>query len=496
LSLQSIKQRFFALLDKPYSSTHYLVSWVFLRGLAVIYFAAFASMAVQIEGLSGENGILPIQSKLTEIARLFPNNKYIEFPTLFWINASDPALVLVCFAGMAAAVLLLANVFARMALLLCYVLYLSISVAGQDFTAFQWDAFLLESGFLGIFLTWGSELIVFLYRWLIARFMFMGGVVKLASGDPSWANLTALSHHYQTQPLPSPLAFYAYYLPQWFNEFCVAAVLVIELIVPFFVFLPRRFRLFSAWSFIVLQGSIVLTGSYNFFNVLTILLCLFLFDDEDVEKILPARLILTIRQKQSSPGPVAKTVAKFLAGLVLFICALHIWIYHAKRMPVAPLNYLVQLTSTFSLVNDYGPFAIMTTERPEIIVEGSNDGKNWQAYQFKYKPGNLGQQLKWNIPHQPRLDWQMWFAAMEKPAADSWFAKFMGKLKEGSPQVMSLLEVNPFPEKPPVYLRALLYRYSYTTREQRAATGHIWQREYLRIYFPPENQCCCCMKRS
>lgn len=491
MSLQLIKQRFITSLDKPYGATYYLVSWVFLRGLAVIYFAAFTSMAVQIEGLIGENGILPIRSKLTEIASILPHSKYIEFPTLFWFDASDQALTSVCFMGMAAAVLLLLNVFARTALVLCYALYLSISVAGQDFTAFQWDVLLLEAGFLAIFLTWGSEIIVFLYRWLIARFMFMGGVVKLASGDPSWSNLTALNYHYQTEPLPSPLAYHAYYLPHWFNEFCVAAVLVIELIVPFFVFLSRRFRLFAVWSFIVLQSSIILTGSYNFFNVLTILLCLFLFDDEDVEKRLPARLVSAIRQKQYSPGPIAHAVAVFWMCLVLLICATHIWIYHARRTPVAPLNYLVQVTSAFSLINNYGPFAIMTTERPEIIVEGSIDGKSWQTYQFKYKPVNLDQHLKWNIPHQPRLDWQMWFAALEKPTADSWFARFMGKVQEGSPQVLSLLAANPFPEKPPVYVRALLYRYFYTTPEQRAATGQIWQREYLGVYWPPpENRCC------
>ncbi|MGZ8184476.1 MAG: lipase maturation factor family protein [Methylobacter sp.] len=484
MSLQSIKQLLITLLDKPYNSTHYLVSWVFLRGLAVIYFAAFASMAVQIEGLIGENGILPIQSKLSEIARIFPHSKFSVFPTLFWFDTSDQALMLVCYAGMAAAVLLLLDVFVRMALVFCYVLYLSIAVAGQDFTAFQWDVFLLEAGFLAIFLTWGSEIIVFLYRFLIARFMFMGGVVKLASGDPSWSNLTALSHHYQTQPLPSPVAYYAYYLPQWFNKFCVAGVLVIELIVPFFVFLPRRFRLFAAWSFIILQSSIILTGSYNFFNLLTILLCLFLFDDEDIEKRLPAQLISAIRQRQSSPGPIANAAAAIWMCLVFLLLATHTWIYHTKRTPVAPLNYLVHLTSAFSVINNYGPFSIMTTERPEIIVQGSNDGKNWLTYQFKYKPVNLDQHLQWNIPHQPRLDWQMWFAALETPAADSWFARFMEKLQEGSPQVLSLLAANPFPDKPPVYVRALLYRYFYTTPEQRADTGQIWQREYLRDYWP------------
>ncbi|MGR8999639.1 MAG: lipase maturation factor family protein [Gammaproteobacteria bacterium] len=489
MSLQQIKQWLIALpRTLYYDSTPYLVSWVFLRGLAIIYFSAFASMALQIQGLIGENGILPIQLKLTEIEQIFPGRKFTVFPTVFWLDASDQALMIVCFTGMAAAVVLLLGVFDRIALILCYCLYLSITVAGQDFSAFQWDIFLLEAGFLAIFLTWGSEIIVFLYRFLIARFMFMGGVVKLASGDPSWSNLTALSYHYQTEPLPSPVAYYAYYLPQWFNELCVAGVFIIEIIVPFFVFLPRRFRLFAAWSFIILQSSIILTGNYNFFNLLTILICLFLFDDKDFEKRLPAKLISAIRQKRPKPGFIANAAAALWMCLIFLTCATHIWIYHTKQKPVAPLNSLVQITSAFSLINNYGPFSIMTTQRPEIIVQGSVDGRNWQTYQFKYKPVNLDQKLSWNIPHQPRLDWQMWFAALETPTRDSWFARFMLKLQEGSPQVLSLLAYNPFPEKPPSFVRALLYRYFYTTPEQRAATGQIWQREYLGVYWPPSGR--------
>ncbi len=483
---QSSKQWLIALPGiLKYDSTYCLVSWVFLRGLAVIYFSAFASMALQIQGLIGENGILPIQLKLTEIAQFFPVSKFSVFPTVFWLDASDQTLMIGCFAGMAAAVVLLLAIFDRIVLILCYSLYLSISVAGQDFTAFQWDSFLLEAGFLGIFLTWGSKIIIFLYRFLIARFIIMGGVVKLASGDPSWLNLTALSYHYQTQPLPSPLAYYAYYLPGWFNKFCVAGVLIIEIIVPFFVFLPRRFRLFAAWSFIILQSSIILTGNYNFFNLLTILICLFLFDDKDFERILPAQLITAIRQKRPTPGFIANAAAALLMGLVFLTCATYIWIFNVKQKPVAPLYSLVQITSAFSLINNYGPFAVMTKERPEIIVQGSLDGRNWQTYQFKYNPVNLDQKLSWNIPHQPRLDWQMWFAALETTARDPWFSRFMLKLKEGSPQVLSLLASNPFPEKPPTYVRALLYRYFYTTRAQREATGQIWQREFLRVYWPP-----------
>jgi hypothetical protein len=170
--------------------------------------------------------------------------------------------------------------------------------------------------------------------------------------------------------------------------------------------------------------------------------------------------------------------------VVLLICAVHIWIYNVRQTTYSPLKTLVQLTTAYSLVNNYGPFAIMTTERPEIIVQGSNDGRNWLDYPFKYKPVNLDKKLSWNIPHQPRLDWQMWFAAMETPGPDSWFVKFMQKLQQGSPQVLSLLAENPFPEKPPAYVRALSYRYFYTTPKQRAETSNILQREYLGVYWP------------
>lgn len=488
MTLQPIIKRLIAWLENPYpSSRHDLLSWLFLRGLALIYFAAFASMSVQIEGLVGVNGILPVQAKLVEITHFLPDLKYLAMPTLFWFDASDQSLVLACYLGMAASVLLLLGLFVRLALLACYLLYLSVTVAGQGFTAYQWDVFLLEIGFLALFLPSGSGLVVFLYRFLIARFMFMGGVVKIASGDPAWSGLTALDYHYLTQPLPTPLAYYAYYLPHWFNTFCVAAVFVIECVLPFLVFLPRRFRLVAAWSFIVLQCGIVLTGNYNFFNLLALLLCLLLFDDLDVGTKLPTKWVASIRWQQSRPSRLATVVAAAWLGVVMLVCATHFWIYHSKQMPAAPFSGLVQVTSGLSLVNNYGPFAVMTKERPEIIVQGSNDGEVWQDYLFNYKPDKLDKPLTWNIPHQPRLDWQMWFAALQQPAAIPWFGRFMLKLQEGSPAVLSLLANNPFPDKPPVYLRALLYRYLYTTPKQRRTTGQIWRREYWRMYWESSN---------
>jgi len=314
--------------------------------------------------------------------------------------------------------------------------------------------------------------------------MFMGGVVKIASEDANWANLSALSFHYETQPLPSPVAYYAHHLPLGFHKLCVGGVFFIELIVPFFVFMPRPFRIFACYAFVILQSAIIMTGNYTFFNLVTILLCLFLLEDRDIARLFPKRLASFIQQKKTVPGYVANTFAGLWASIVMLICATQIWLYHVNMPTFEPLKLLLRTTSSYSLVNNYGPFAVMTTTRNEIIVQGSNDAQHWFDYQFKYKPGELDKELGWNIPHHPRLDWQMWFAALGPPQKGSWFDSFLNKLLQGSPQVLSLLDKNPFPDKPPVYIRALLYRYSYTSHEQRDDNGEIWQRHQGRVYWP------------
>ena len=481
---QSIKQRIFTeskgwRLIPAYQTN---VSWLFLRGLGIIYFAAFASLALQIEGLIGSDGILPISAKLRTLEALPAFDRYRLFPTLFWLDSSNSALDLICYSGLVAATLLTLNLGTRTSLVGCYLLYLSLVTAGQDFTVFQWDGFLLEAGFLGILLTWGSGIIIFLYRWLIARFMLMAGIVKLASGDSSWANLSALNYHFLTQPLPAPLAYYAYFLPAWFHRLCVAGVFFIELVVPFFVFFPRRFRLFAAWSFITLQFSIIATGNYGFFNLLTILICLFLFEDRDIAKILPKDLPEKISSRKPYPGKIANVFAGTWTFLVFFMAATHTWIYHAHKLPAAPVYSLIKTFSAFAVINNYGPFAIMTTIRKEIIIEGSSDGQHWLEYSFKYKPDRLNKPLSHNIPHQPRLDWQMWFAALVAPEKPFWLQRFQDQLQLGSPAVLALLAYNPFPENPPKYLRSHLYQYTYTTPDQRSITGQAWQRHSLYIY--------------
>lgn len=463
---------------------HQRIIWLFFRGLALLYLAAFASMLVQIEGLIGSQGLLPVQELLAALDQDI-SPPYFYFPTIFWLDASDSTLTLVCVLGGMAALLLLFNTLDRVALIICYLLYCSLAVAGQTFTAFQWDSLLLEMGFLAILLSWGSPLCIWMYRWLLARFMFMGGVVKIASHDPNWANFTALQYHYQTQPLPSPLAYYAHFLPDWWQHLCTFGVLLIELVMPFAALFSRTYRVPAAWSFIALQCAIMLTGNYTFFNLLTLLLCLLLFEDKDLQKALPGDAYQALPLEITRPSRQVNRCATAWFAWTLFSNAVALLTTELQRELFPPLRIAMQINSAWSLVNNYGPFAVMTTTRPEIIIQGSNDGTQWQEYQFNYKPGALEKPLSWNIPHQPRLDWQLWFAALQAPATDIWFQQLMLRLQQGSASVLGLIASNPFPEHPPIYLRALLFRYYYTPPAHFHQTGQIWQREYLGQIWPP-----------
>jgi predicted DCC family thiol-disulfide oxidoreductase YuxK len=468
--------------EERYPDDYALAGWIFLRLIALIYLAAFASLAVQIAGLVGADGILPIGEHLNLLLRESGSAALWRIPTLFWLNSSDFALKAACVAGMAAAGAVFFDRFVRAGLLACYVLYLSLVQAGQDFLSFQWDMLLLESGFLALFLTGGSRLVIWLYRWLLFRFMLMSGVVKLASGDPVWRNLTALKYHFETQPLPSPVAWHARQLTEPVLQLATAAVFLIEPVLPWFVFMPRRLRLWAAAGFALLQGMILLTGNYAFFNLLTLALCVFLLEDRDLRPWLGARRSATILAQARSPTPRAEAGAGAMALVTLLACGSLLWLTNTPYRRIQPFYGLAQLTTTLGIVNGYGPFAVMTTERHEIVVEGSNDNRTWLAYEFRYKPGDPEKPLSWNIPHQPRLDWQMWFAALSDHPGNTWFPKFMDKLRNNSEPVVALLKENPFPERPPRYLRARLYRYSFARPEMRAWRGQTWHRELLGDY--------------
>ena len=399
---------------------------LFLRLLGVIYLSAFVSFGVQARGLIGSHGILPLEELIHAVSGNVGARRFFLMPMLFWIDASNITIQLVCWAGAALSVLLILNRFPRLCLLLLYVLYLSLFHGGQDFMTFQWDTLLLETGFLALLMSFAERPGIWLLRWLLFRFLFMSGIVKLLSDDPNWRNLTALSYHFLTQPLPTPLAWYAVRLPAGVLQFGTAALFFIELVLPFLIFCPRRLRFVAAFGILLLQSLIFLTGNYNWFNLQCMLLCLLLFDDAAVRRLLPRGLT-----RAAPPEPrVRRTAGKiFVAGatfLIVFCSLVQMDVRFGGDAPVLA-RAVEQLVEPFHVVNGYGLFAVMTTERNEIVIEGSNDGVEWREYGFRYKPGDLSRRPSWNIPHQPRLDWQMWFAALDDPRRLGWFQRFVGE---------------------------------------------------------------------
>jgi len=456
-------------------------SWLFLRLLGLTYLIAFLSFGVQAAGLIGSRGISPLPDFLEAARQYFGSARFWNVPTLLWLQGSDAMIRIVWIAGAVLAGLMAVGVGYRWVRVAVYVLYLSLVVAGQEFMGYQWDALLLEVGFLAIFLG-SSTLIVKLFRWLLFRLMFLSGAVKLLSHDHAWRSFTALPVHYETQPLPTGLAWYFYQLPGWFQRFSVGFVFFVELLVPFLILAPRRLRIFAARSIIVLQILIALTGNYAFFNLLTVALCLFLLDDNFIGRLLTGAMSRPLRaMRESSARSWVRRCCVVLYAFILFISGFEMT---GMFSGVHWGSALIAAIGPFEIVNTYGLFAVMTTTRPEISIEGSDDGETWLPYEFKYKPGDLDRRLSWVAPHQPRLDWQMWFAALGDYRSNPWIVRFMGRLLEGSPDVLNLMLSNPFPKGAPRYLRATLYQYRFTDRAEKSKTGNWCRREVIGEYIP------------
>ena len=466
---------------------------LYLRGLGIIYLIALYSCWTQIHGLIGEQGILPVTAFLNPDASALTLDRVLAFPTLLWWFSTDLALSLFCIIGMIVSVLLIAGFLPVACTTVLWTIYLSLSVGGQIFFSYQWDAMLLECGLLAILVAppvlWSrpsvnpepSRIIIFLIYWLLFRFMFSSGFMKLVGGDPSWRDLTALSYHLWTQPLPTWTAWYYHQLPMWALKFSVGAMLVIEVVVPFLVFTSRILRTLAFGLFVSLQVIIGLTGNFGFFNLLSIVMCLPLLDDrwfEGEETMTP--------ELPSSRVQFAETLIHIPAVIMIMTVSIVYFVSMIQPTFAWPpaISNLVETAAPFRSVNQYGLFTHMTKERPEIIIEGSSDGREWRRYTFAYKPGDEDRTPRVVAPHMPRLDWQMWFAALGHYTGNKWLLQFMQRLTEGSPDVLALLEDNPFGADPPRYVRAVLYNYTFASREDHEARNFWWKRELKGLYCP------------
>jgi hypothetical protein len=467
------------------AADHQLVCRLFVKGLALVYAIAFGSLAVQISGLVGPDGILPFQQLLQRAHALDGYAAVWRIPTLFWLDSGDTALQGATIAGVGLALLLTLGIGRPTPILIVlFLLYLSLYQAGQIFTSFQWDYLLLESGFLAIFLAAApTRLLVFLYHWLLFRLRFQSGFFKLASGDPSWRDFSALDYYFETQPLPHVVSWYAHQLPRWLLESGVGFTFFAELIVPFFIFLPRPFRLFAAVTTIIAQLLIVATSNHNFINLLTILLCLFVLDDRIVKRFLPAAWQRQTTPALVAPGPVHRTLTGASALLIVVLSVATMAVTQVRRSVPPAVYAFADIAPAYGIGNVFHLFPTMQTERQELEIFGSYDGETWQKYEFRYKPGVLDAAPRFVVPHQPRLDWMMWFVPPQSPRTDYWFPPFLQALRENRPAVTKLLALNPFEGKsPPRQLQVLAYRYRFTTPRERAASGNWWQAELLGEY--------------
>ncbi len=465
-----------------------VATMLFLRLLGLIYLIAFVSYGVQADGLIGPNGILPVAQMQAWVAEHFADDAWHVWPSLTWLGPPDVMVTVLTWVGVLCAVLVMLGMWQPFALAGAWICYLSLVTAGQLFYLFQWDSLLLETGLLAVFaapcfsrpnlkMRRPSRLAHFLLVWLLFRLMFASGVVKLTSGDPVWHSLEALEFHYFTQPIPNPIAWFVAQAPAWFQKVSCGIMFAIELVLPFFVFLPRRPRMIAFFAFFALQVVIELTGNYGFFNLLTAALALLLVDDAVWPRIPAGWIAQKVTWSRWILIPVA--AAYFLLSLVPLAGTFRT----TKPIPTAVLDAYEWL-APFRFVNGYGLFARMTTERPEILVQGSNDGRVWETYEFKYKPGRLDRPPPFVAPYMPRLDWQMWFAALGDVRRNPWFLNFMARLFEARPEVLALLASDPFEGKPPRYLRALVDEYRFTTFAERRASGDWWATEPRGIYLP------------
>src|SRR6266850_2084098 len=355
---------------------------------------------------------------------------------------------LLCGGGVVLSLLLIFGIAPALSLVGLVVFYLSLTIAGQTFLSFQWDILLLETGFLSIFLApwrlWPkrgldppvSRAALFLLKLLLFKLMVMSGVVKLTSGDDSWWDLTALDYHYWSQPLPTVIGWWADQSPEWFKKFSVAFCLVVEIIVPFFIWAPRRLRLLACGLLVFLQITIAATGNYCFFNLLAIALCLLLIDDAVVEtprgNVSPDRTVRGQRSAVSLPDRFSIYAAEIVIVLTLPLNARLIYGAFKPEAEWSPmLGRIYARVEAFRIVNGYGLFRVMTKDRREIVIEGSSDGIDWKPYEFKWKPGDVMRAPGWCAPHQPRLDWQMWFAALGSYQQNPWFVRTAICLLEG-----------------------------------------------------------------
>jgi hypothetical protein len=492
----------------------FLARWIFLRVLAAIYFSAFYSLLFQIEALNGPSGILPAQYLLRALTGM-RTLRYWYAPTLFWFSSGSHMIMAVVLVGMAASIVAFCNVWPRLSLSVCFVCFLSFVTAAQAFSSYQSDGMLLEAGFISLFFAprgirprWGiasppSRASLFLLQWEWFRIYFESGIVKLLGHDPEWRNFTAMDDYYQNGPLPTWIGYYVAHLPHWFHAASVAGTLAMELAVVWMLFFPRRVRLVCFCIVTPWEIGVILTANYTFLNYLVLALGFLLLDDRSVTWLVPRRFrnaLPNAAPRETEPPsqaaedvpPMGRWSPWFRAFRISVAAVMLTWIAYATtaemiampfpdlRLPSLPVIAL----EPFRIANQYGLFARMTRGRYEIEFQGSNDGRDWTPYLFRYKPQGLDEAPGIYAPYQPRFEWNLWFASLSDWRQNDFVPLTEERLLENESDVLRLFRSNPFAQQPPRYVRAVLWQYWFTSIDEKRQSGNWWKRELIGLYAP------------
>ena len=474
-------------------------TWVFtrfffLRLLGLLYFVAFFSLYNQLLPLLGSRGLLPIERFLRAVEIHFGSSgaAITKLPTLFWFGSSDGLLTLMALVGTGLSLLVLAGATNAILQAALWAIYLSFVQVGQIFYGYGWEMLLLEAGFLAIFLcptqSFGPfperapppVLVVWLFRWLAFRLMFGAGLIKIR-GDECWRDLTCLLYHYETQPNPNPLSPFLHHLPAWFHKAGVLFNHLVELIVPFFIFAPRRARHIAGGLLVAFQASLIASGNLSFLNWLTIAVCLFCFDDALLGRLVPKSLRARALSEATENPSRARRGVLYALGIGVGILSLA-----PVLNMLSPGQAMNASFEPLHLVNTYGAFGSVGKERFEVILEGTesrelNEETQWREFELPCKPGDVMRRPCLISPYHYRLDWQMWFAAMSKIEEEPWLVHLIYKLLQGDPGVRELLSKDPFDGRKPAFVRAELYRYVFT----RPGEGGWWTRTRAGTYLRP-----------
>jgi lipase maturation factor 1 len=480
--------------------------WIVLRALGLIYCSAFVSLLFQIRGLIGPAGILPANRYLEAVAQSFGPGVRLWFaPTLLWLASGSHMLMAMCWVGLAASLLLTANLFPRIMLVVCFVCFLSFVSAAQDFSGYQSDGMLLEAGFVALFFAppgWRpglgydhppSRASLFLLQWEWFRIYFESGLVKLLSGDVEWRHLTAMDEYYQNGPLPTWIGWYIQHLPHWFHWATALATLVMELAIVWMILLPRRWRILCFLIVTPWEIGVIFTANYTFLNYLVLALGFLLLDDRFFGPWVRDRWKPQHPQETVESSKKARTMPRLLAGLGLatstvlltligYVTTVELFsmVFGRLPLPMQPVTMLEPLR----IANQYGLFAVMTRGRYEIEFQGSRDGQVWVAYPFRFKPQALDRAPGIYAPYQPRFEWNLWFASLGSWQRNPLVPRTEERLLTNDPDVLALFAGNPFANSPPGQVRAVLWQYWFTSMEQKRKTGDWWTRKLLGVYAP------------